>query len=77
MFIYTQGMTKLISVADDVYAALTKLKGRESYSMIIRQLARKRTNKEQILELFGKGGIDETRVKELRGAWKRWSDRYA
>lgn len=29
-----------------------------------------------ILQFFGKGGVDETKLKELAPLWKKWSDEY-
>ena len=69
-------MSQIISLSDDVYETLKKLKGKESYSVVIRQLLVEKSNKEKILRLFGKGGVDETKVKELHPLWKKWSDEY-
>ncbi|MBI2136246.1 hypothetical protein HYU06_04185 [Candidatus Woesearchaeota archaeon] len=70
-------MSKLISVSDDVYSKLTKLKGKDSYSVILRRLIVPSSNKEKILQFFGTGGVDKEKVKELKIGWKKWSDRYA
>ncbi|HIH43173.1 TPA: hypothetical protein HA246_06025 [Candidatus Woesearchaeota archaeon] len=70
-------MSRLISVSDDVYSKLTKLKGKDSYSVILRRLIVPSSNKEKILQFFGTGGVDEEKVKELKIGWKKWSDRYA
>lgn len=71
-------MSKLINVSDDVYETLSDLKGKESYSQVIRTLlVSHRSNKEKILEFFGKGGIDERKIKELNPLWKKWSLEYA
>ncbi len=32
-------------------------------------------NKEKLLSLFGKGGFDEEKLKELKEGWKRWNDK--
>ena len=81
MFIYTYTllylMSQLINVSDDVYDELTRLKGKESYSKVIRTLMVTTSNKEKVLALFGKGGIDEKVVKEVSHLWKQWSDKYA
>lgn len=69
-------MAKLINVSNDVYKALTDLKGEKSYSEVIRGFIESRSNKEQILKFFGKGGIDEKKIKELSSQWKKWSDAY-
>ncbi len=70
-------MARIISVADDVYEELTSRKGKdESYSVVIRKVLGKRTNKDDILAFAGKGGVDERRVKELGKEWKKWSKQY-
>ncbi len=70
-------MSQIISVSDDVYTELKRLKGKDSYSTVIRSLMIKKSNKENVLAFFGKGGIDEKKVKELSHLWKRWSGEYA
>lgn len=70
-------MARIISVSDDVYKMLTKLKGKDSYSKVIRKLAVNKTNKAKILEFFGKDGIDAGKVKELSSMWGKWSEKYA
>ena len=70
-------MARLISVSDDVYKNLKRLKGQQSFSKVIISLLSKKTNKEKILDFFGKGGIDPTKVKELSSEWNKWSERYA
>ena len=44
---------------------------------IKRSILDKRSNKEKILQFFGKGGIDEAKVKELSHDWRKWSAKYA
>lgn len=70
-------MSKLISVADDVYEKLTALKAQQSYSKVLRPLLEQKSNKEAILACVGKGGINKEAMKELHKEWKKWSDRYA
>jgi predicted CopG family antitoxin len=70
-------MARLIHVSDDVYGLLTKMKGKKSYSVVIRELAEHKSNKEKVLSFFGKGGIDAAKVKELSAGWKKWTDEYA
>ncbi len=70
-------MTKLISVADDVYRELTKKKKDESYSTIIRKLLKKEGNTDEVLLLFGRGGVSKEKIKELDSSWKTWSKKYA
>jgi len=70
-------MSKLINVSDDIYEQLNKLKDNESFSTTIRKLLLQRSNKEEILKRFGKGEIDEKRMKELKKGWKKWTEKYA
>ena len=69
-------MSSIISVADDVYMELTNIKGKESYSSIIRKLLSERENKENILRFHGKGGLDIKKLKEVSNEWKIWSKKY-
>ena len=70
-------MARLIHIADDVYTELTKMKGKNSYSVVIRDMIEKKSNKEKVLSFFGKGGVDLAKVKELSSGWKKWTDEYA
>ncbi len=70
-------MSKLISISDEIYGSLTKMKKDESYSQIIKKLLENRTNKQSILTFFGKGGLDKDKIKELNKAWSKWSEKYA
>jgi predicted CopG family antitoxin len=70
-------MSKLINISDELYGKLKKIKGSDSYTVVIDGLLSKRSNKEKILEFAGKGGIDEGEVKEMKKEWRRWSERYA
>jgi len=69
-------MSKLISISDDVYEKLKHLKGEDSYSKVIKILIEKKPNKEKLLGFFGKGGVDEKKVRELAPMWKKWSEKY-
>ncbi|MEK6962794.1 MAG: antitoxin VapB family protein [Nanoarchaeota archaeon] len=69
-------MAKLINVSDDVYNTLKGLKGKESYSVVIRQLLQGHSNKEKVLSFFGRGGVDAKAVAELKEGWKKWSEKY-
>lgn len=69
-------MAKIISIADDVYKKLKYLKGKESYSELIRKVLAKRSNKEEILAFVGKGGIDEKKITEAREFLKKWPKKY-
>jgi predicted CopG family antitoxin len=70
-------MSKIISVSDEVYGKLTVLKNGRSYTMVIKELLSRKTNKEEILKFAGKGGIDEKEIRSLKKGWKKWSDKYA
>lgn len=69
-------MSSIINVADDVYVELTNIKGRESYSSIIRKLLAERENKERVLRFHGKGGLDIKKLKDVSNEWKKWSKKY-
>ncbi|HLD04656.1 MAG TPA: antitoxin VapB family protein [Candidatus Nanoarchaeia archaeon] len=69
-------MAKLINVSDDVYDTLKSLKGKESYSVVIRRLLGNRSNKEKLLSFFGSRLVDEKEVASLKEGWKRWSEKY-
>jgi len=70
-------MSKLVNLSDEVYSMLTKLKGSMSYSLLIKGMLEKRSNKEAILSFAGKGGIDEKEISKLKRDWKKWSMKYA
>jgi len=46
-------MTKTISISDDVYEALVRIKGSRSFSEVIRDLIKKRGNFDVLLIAFG------------------------
>ncbi len=69
-------MAKLIHVSDDVYEGLTLLKGKESYSQVIRKLLSQKRLKEKFLTFYGKGGVESAKVQELRSLWSKWSEKY-
>lgn len=66
-------MSRLINISDEVYKELTSLKGELSYTFIIKNLLKKRSNKEAILSFAGKGGIDEEKIKALKEEWGKWT----
>ena len=70
-------MSKLISVSDDVYKNLKRMKGKESYSKLLRNMIETKPNKEKILSFFGVGGVDKEKIKGLEVLWKKWSEKYA
>jgi len=49
-------MSKLINISDEVYAKLKALKGKDSYTIVIKRLLFRKSNKEKILEFSGMGG---------------------
>lgn len=53
------------------------MKGKESYSVVIRRLINKTSNKNKILKFFGSGGIDSKKLKELDKMWEKWTKEYA
>jgi len=69
-------MAKIISISNDVYESLTKMKGKNSYSVTIRKLIVNESNKDRLLEFFGKGGMDVKKIKELDKSWKKWTQKY-
>ncbi len=70
-------MAKIISISNKLYEKLTKMKGDKSYSVTIEGLIEESNNKERLLSFFGKGGVDEKKVKAVRGEWKKWSKKFA
>ncbi len=76
VYIYIYIMSKIISVADDVYEELKARKGKDSYSAVIRKSLKRGTNRDSLLEFAGKGGIDEKKIRMLGKMWKKWIMRY-
>ena len=70
-------MSKLINVSDEVYKELTSIKGEKSYTIIIKDLLKKKSNKGALLALAGKGGFDEKAIKDLNKNWKKWTTKSA
>jgi predicted CopG family antitoxin len=68
-------MTKIISLSDNAYKELKKIKSNKSFSEVILSIA-KTTNKGKVLEFFGVGGIDMEKIKKLDKAWKKWSQKF-
>ena len=66
-------MGKTITISDDVYMDLVRLKGNKSFSEIIRSLMKKESNIEVLLVGFGTRNEKETEElrKELEDA-KKW-----
>jgi len=70
-------MSRLINVSDELYEKLRNMKGERSFTFVIMNLLGDKSNKEEVLKRFGKGDVDEKRMKELRRGWKKWSEKYA
>ncbi len=70
-------MTKIISLSNKAYDELKRIKNNKSFSEVIMLCLEKKSNKEKILEFFGKGGIDIKKIKEVRAMWLKWSGKYA
>ncbi len=67
---------KTITISDEVYAKLSLLKGKKSFSELINELIERNVDRriEKILELAGEGenGVAELEkvVKEVRGSFR-------
>lgn len=61
-------MGKTITIADDVYWELVRLKGKKSFSEIIRELIKKKGNSDILLIAFGTR--DEEEIKKLKKEFK-------
>ncbi len=57
-------MTKTISISDDVYELLVRIKGKRSFSEVIRDLIRKEGNYDILL--LGFGTRSEKEAEELK-----------
>ena len=65
-------MTKTISISDDVYDLLVKIKGKKSFSEVIRDLIKKEGNFELLMIAFGTRNKEEAEEleKEIKEAEK-------
>ena len=66
-------MTKTISISDDVYELLVRMKGKRSFSEVIRDLIKKEGNFDLLLIAFGARSDEE--VEELKreiGEIEKW-----
>ncbi|MEK6889404.1 MAG: antitoxin VapB family protein [Nanoarchaeota archaeon] len=73
-------MSKLINIADKTYEKLKQMKGKdESFTIIIENLVEKNANKnkKKFGEFYGKGGIDEKAIEDLKKGWKKWTEKSA
>lgn len=69
-------MSKLINISDKLYMKLKAIKGERSFTKVIEDLVEEK-RKKKFLEFFGKGGIDEKKMKEIKEGWKKWSEKYS
>lgn len=71
-------MVKTITIADDVYEELIKMKGNKSFSELLRELIRERKgNAEVLIKIFGslsREEVDELekRIKEIEKLFEKW-----
>jgi len=71
-------MVKTITIADDVYAELVKIKGNRSFSEVIRDLLKtRRGNSDVLLRIFGvlsEGEVIEAKrkIKAIEGEFEKW-----
>ncbi|PIN90147.1 antitoxin [Candidatus Pacearchaeota archaeon CG10_big_fil_rev_8_21_14_0_10_32_14] len=68
-------MSKIISVSDEVYEVLTKLKGNKSYTVVIKSMMKENSNKERILSFAGCDIINKTEIEEIKKGWKGWKEK--
>ncbi len=70
---YLKCMVKTITISDDVYEELLKIKGNKSFSEVIRELLRE-NNKKYVLKFFGIGWEEKKENKEfLESLFKKWT----
>ncbi len=70
-------MVKTITIADDVYEELVRMKGNKSFSELLRELIKKR--KGNLEALFGiANSVDvkklEKTIKEIEEAFEKWGE---
>lgn len=72
-------MSQLINISNKMYEKLKTMKGKEdSFSIVIEKLIEKKeTKKKKFIDFYGKGGIDEKAINELKKGWKKWTERSA
>ncbi len=59
-----ENMGKTITIADDVYNELVKVKGKRSFSEVIRDLIKRQGNSDVLL--IGFGTRDDEEIKEFK-----------
>ncbi len=69
-------MVKTLTIADDVYEELRRIKEKigGSFSDVVRYLLRKEFKSKRFVELARKLKI-KVDVKKIREAWKEWEER--
>ena len=71
-------MVKTITVADDVYNELVKIKGNRSFSEVIRELLKaKKGNSDVLVKMFGalsekEAEVARRKIKEVEKEFERW-----
>jgi len=71
-------MVKTITIADDVYAELQKIKGNRSFSEVLRELLKtKKGNSDMLLRMFGVLSEDEynearEKIEAIKGDFEKW-----
>ena len=70
-------MSKLINISDELYKRLYILKGNESFSVAIKKLIDRKSNKDLILSFAGSGSFNKERLKDIKKGWAKWSEKYA
>ncbi|ADC65711.1 Protein of unknown function DUF217 [Ferroglobus placidus DSM 10642] len=71
-------MVKTITIADDVYNELVKIKGSRSFSEVIRELLKaRRGNSEVLVKMFGVLSEEEAdrakrKIEEIEKEFEKW-----
>lgn len=72
-------MSKLVNISNKTYEKLKAMKGEESFTFVIENLIEKKSGnkKKRFMEFYGKGGVDEKAIEEIKKGWRRWTEKYA
>ncbi len=73
-------MAKTLMISNDVYKALKRIKGKDSFSAVISNLLTKKSNGKNIAKYYGilKGDKEYNKInKDLRKKWGEWTQKYA
>jgi predicted CopG family antitoxin len=71
-------MVKTITIADDVYMELLRIKGNKSFSEVLRELLKtKKGNSDTLLKMFGVLSEDEyneakKKIEAIKGEFEKW-----